>query len=133
MRHATLTVCGLLSVAALLAARPRVTFDELVGRVEALEGRVKALEPQKLPEGRQAHRGVPMEIEPGRGELRVGMTEAQARSALSNLNMRVRRTVGSETAAGKVETWWLTDGPTDIDHLRLRNGTVIEVGRHRTD
>jgi hypothetical protein len=133
MRAATPYALAVLVLACLLAARPKVTFDELVGRVEALEAKVAALEGAKAPAGPQTHRGVPLVIEPGRGDLRVGMTADQVRSALSNLNMRVRRTVGTETSAGRVETWWLTEGPTDVDHLRLRDGRVIEVGRHRSD
>jgi hypothetical protein len=119
MRHATLTVCGLLSLAALLAARPRVTFDELVGRVEALEGRVKALESPRPP---------PAGIAPRAALIRAGMSVAEAEAVLKSYGVRVAEKRRSDSRGRAFEHWDLAPARNwSIKRLMFVDGAVHGV------
>jgi hypothetical protein len=127
MRAATPCALAALVLACLLAARPKVTFDELAGRVEALEresdslrARVAALEAARP------------EPPPPAGDIRVGMTEKQVESALRNLKKHVRDKTRSDTAAGVSEMWRVSYvGNGDVEAVHLRNGVVIRVDRYQ--
>jgi hypothetical protein len=65
---------------------------------------------------------------PPKGEIRVGMTEAQVESALRNMGKGVREKLRWDTAAGVQQRWRVTyRGDGDVREVMFRGGKVTSV------
>jgi hypothetical protein len=122
-----------------LAARPRVTHDELVLKVEDLEARVKALEAAQANKPKPADPKSEIERAIHDGRVVVGMTEAQVLESFDRpRGQSVAHKEAEEEAAraGRIvrrSRWDLNrrvpHDPNEASVIYFEDGVVVRVER----